>query len=276
MKKIAVALAILLTTTWALATNARATSTYDGTLTGSISIAGCLSGAILQNCALSGLNISGNADSSSPVITTSGTAVANATQNVTAGSGISYSITSTFSGSASDPGSSAISLTFPSPTISVRNTTSSDVTLVLDYSFLYTNTIAVDFPSNETAFSFSEFDLNRVDSSFGIPFNVEDLFDSSCSNINPPQFGLTSDPCADSDSGRLFLTIDGCVGIACDVVVTSISLDASQIGLAAVVPEPGSLLLFASGLTQLGLMPWLRRRRSSPRPDRKTEPATTS
>ena len=260
MKKIAIVLAIMVTTALAFTTNARATATYDGTLSGSISVAGCLSGAILQSCALSGLEISGSTASSSTLTITSGTGTASANQTVTAGSGISYSVTSSISGAASDPGSSATSLTFPSPTILIRNTGSGDVTLVIDYSFSYTNTIGIDFPLTETAFSSSEFDLNRIDSFLGVPFAFQDLFQSSCSNINPPQFGLTSDPCAASGSGRLFLNIAGCIGLACDFTITSLSLDAGQIGLAAVVPEPSALLLLVLGLTQFGLLSWVRLR----------------
>src|SRR5262245_14304681 len=261
MKNIAVGLAIVFTTTLALITNARATATYDGTLTGSMSVAGCLSGAIIQNCAVSGLVITSSASSSSPVTITAGTGIASATQNVTAGSGISYSISSAISGSASGPGSSATSLTFPGPTIFVRNTANNDVVLLLDYSFSFANTIAIDFPLTETAFSFSNFDINRTDSSLGIPTDFEELFGSGCSNISPPQFGLTSAPCTDSGNGRLSLTIAGCIGLACDVVLTSLSLDAGQVGLATVVPEPGSLLLLAAGLAEVCVLS--RRRRSA-------------
>jgi len=260
MKNTAVALAILFTVVLASATNARATASYDGTLTGSISVAGCLSGAILQSCALSGLDVTGSSLSSSPTTITSGDGVASATQNVTAGSGISFSISSAISGSASAPGSSANSLTFPSPTILVRNTDASDVTLVLDYSFSYLNSVNIDFAGTETAFSFSEFDLNRTDSFFGIPFDFQDLFESSCSNINPPQFGLTAAPCSDSGTGRLFVTISGCSGFACEGTVTSLSLDADQIGLAAVVPEPGSFVIIVTGFMLFAFLSWLRPR----------------
>jgi hypothetical protein len=276
MKNIAAGLVILLTITLAWTTQARATATYDGTLTGSISVAGCLSGAILHSCVQSGLVIFGTADSSPPfaggagVATQTVTAFGAGTDTVMNGTtfrtgmdgGSGFTITSLISGSAAATGSSATSLTFPSPTIFVRNTDSGEVTLVVDYSFSYINTIGVNLPLTETAFSFSEFDLNRIDSVFGFPDAFQDLFESSCSNINPPQFGLTSDPCADSGSGRLSLTIAGCVGFACEVTVTALSLDAGQIGLAAVVPEPGSLALLSLGLAPIGVLSRLRWRRS--------------
>jgi len=80
MKNIAAGLVILLTITLAWTTQARATATYDGTLTGSISVAGCLSGAILHSCVQSGLVIFGTADSSPPFAGGAGVA----TQTVTA------------------------------------------------------------------------------------------------------------------------------------------------------------------------------------------------
>jgi hypothetical protein len=281
-------LLIMLTLGWTDLVHA--TASYEGTMSGTFSIAGCSQGGSATDCGTGGLFIDGFIATPSlagGTKITIGTGIADVTSTIStfgpgtfgpspivpgalSGSGLAegsgYSMNLAISGSASDPGAGAGSEAFEGGEFSFVNRGPNTITVTVRMTYDYATSIAIDDALTELAFTNSVVSINLFNG-FAVPPVAGIQFKSDCSNFLPPGGipGIGSDPCSSGGLQTIILNFDvpACGSLLCPTYSLDSIFELAGAAQVEPVPEPATFMLMGSGLAGIGLFRRIRKRQKS-------------